>query len=89
MLFLEYDKLHPSFFWWFLTTFLMLVLPSSLFLPPEYNLKKRAGRGFTLEEIKAAGFSKSFARSVGIAVDHRRRFCHHLLFLACSQSPAL
>ena len=39
----------------------------------KYNLKKRAGRGFTLEEIKAAGLSKSFARSVGIAVDHRRR----------------
>merc|ERR1712157_627728 len=37
------------------------------------NLKQRAGRGFTLEEIKAAGLSKKFARTIGIAVDHRRR----------------
>merc|ERR1712117_964800 len=35
--------------------------------------KQRAGRGFTLEEIKAAGLSKKFARTIGIAVDHRRR----------------
>merc|ERR1711989_133842 len=34
---------------------------------------QRAGRGFTLEEIKAAGLSKKFARTIGIAVDHRRR----------------
>merc|ERR1712241_715131 len=27
----------------------------------------------TLEEIKAAGLSKKFARTIGIAVDHRRR----------------
>merc|ERR1712088_772559 len=39
----------------------------------KYNLKQRAGRGFTLEEIKAAGLSKKFARTIGIAVDHRRR----------------
>jgi large subunit ribosomal protein L13e len=39
----------------------------------KYNLKQRAGRGFTLEEIKAAGLSKRFARTIGIAVDHRRR----------------
>merc|ERR1712173_287102 len=38
----------------------------------KYNLKQRAGRGFTLEEIKAAGLSKKFARTIGIAVDHRR-----------------
>jgi large subunit ribosomal protein L13e len=31
------------------------------------------GKGFTLEEIKAAGLGSAFARSVGIAVDHRRR----------------
>merc|ERR1712107_239109 len=42
-------------------------------LMPKYNLKQRAGRGFTLEEIKAAGLSKKFARTIGIAVDHRRR----------------
>ena len=36
-------------------------------------MKQRAGRGFTLEEVKAAGLSKKFARTVGISVDHRRR----------------
>jgi len=43
--------------------------------PPtvRYNHKVRKGRGFTLDEIKAAGFSPLKARSVGIAVDHRRR----------------
>ena len=55
------------------SVFQSLVVQHSPLPPPEYNLKKRAGRGFTLEEIKAAGLSKSFARSVGIAVDHRRR----------------
>ena len=40
----------------------------------EYNVKQRAGRGFTLEEVKAAGLSKKFARTIGIAVDHRRRY---------------
>merc|ERR1712096_403704 len=39
----------------------------------KYNVKQRAGRGFTLEEVKAAGLSKKFARTIGIAVDHRRR----------------
>eukprot|EP00919_Chromeraceae_sp_WS-2016_P050227 GHVR01119120.1.p1 GENE.GHVR01119120.1~~GHVR01119120.1.p1 ORF type:complete len:163 (+),score=36.23 GHVR01119120.1:50-538(+) len=38
-----------------------------------HNMRVRAGRGFTLEEIKAVGLSKQYARSVGIAVDHRRR----------------
>merc|ERR1712221_47306 len=37
------------------------------------GIKQRAGRGFTLEELKAAGLSKKFARTIGIAVDHRRR----------------
>lgn len=32
----------------------------------------RYGRGFTLDEIRAAGLTKTFARSVGISVDHRR-----------------
>ena len=40
----------------------------------KYNLKQRAGRGFTLEELKAAGLSKNYARTIGISVDHRRRF---------------
>ncbi|KAJ1523860.1 hypothetical protein ONE63_010416 [Megalurothrips usitatus] len=38
-----------------------------------YHTKVRAGRGFTLEEIKKAGLCASYARSIGIAVDHRRR----------------
>eukprot|EP00250_Pteridium_aquilinum_P009290 c18573_g1_i1 orf=420-1040(-) len=39
----------------------------------KYNMKVRAGRGFTLEELKAAGISKKLAPTIGIAVDHRRR----------------
>merc|ERR1712117_705279 len=38
-----------------------------------YNVKVRAGKGFTLEELKAAGLSKNYAQTIGIAVDHRRR----------------
>ncbi|XP_008800008.1 60S ribosomal protein L13-1-like [Phoenix dactylifera] len=39
----------------------------------KYNMKPRAGRGFTLEELKAAGIPKKFAPTIGIAVDHRRK----------------
>ncbi|CAH0558239.1 unnamed protein product [Brassicogethes aeneus] len=38
-----------------------------------YHTKVRAGRGFTLQELKAAGLNARFARTVGIAVDNRRR----------------
>lgn len=38
-----------------------------------YNRKVRAGRGFTLAEIKAVGLSGKYARTIGIAVDHRRQ----------------
>ncbi|XP_075217073.1 ribosomal protein L13 [Lycorma delicatula] len=38
-----------------------------------YHTKVRAGRGFTLDEVKGAGLSAGFARSIGIAVDPRRR----------------
>lgn len=38
----------------------------------KYNSKIRLGRGFTLEELKEAKISPKFARTVGIAVDHRR-----------------
>ncbi|KZT55953.1 ribosomal protein L13e [Calocera cornea HHB12733] len=38
-----------------------------------YNIKVREGRGFSLAELKEAGVSRKVARSVGIAVDHRRR----------------
>ncbi|CAH0592422.1 unnamed protein product [Chrysodeixis includens] len=38
-----------------------------------YHTKVRAGRGFTLREIRAAGLNPAFARTIGIAVDPRRR----------------
>lgn len=38
-----------------------------------YNTRVRAGRGFTLEELRAAKISPKYAATVGIAVDHRRR----------------
>lgn len=38
-----------------------------------YNMKVRAGRGFTLEELKEAGIPVKQAQTIGIAVDHRRR----------------
>jgi large subunit ribosomal protein L13e len=38
-----------------------------------YNSKVRLGRGFSLEELKAAGVvNGKYARTIGIAVDHRR-----------------
>lgn len=39
----------------------------------KYNTKRRAGRGFTLEELKEAGIPAKFAQTIGIAVDHRRK----------------
>ncbi|KAI9594691.1 50S ribosomal protein L13e [Syncephalis fuscata] len=39
----------------------------------KYNTKLRAGKGFTAEELKAAGIARAFARTIGIAVDHRRK----------------
>ncbi|CAL8155486.1 unnamed protein product [Prunus armeniaca] len=39
----------------------------------KYNMKVRSGRGFTLEELKAAGIPKKLAPTIGIAVDHRRK----------------
>ena len=38
----------------------------------KYAGKVRYGRGFTLDELKAAGLTAAFARTVGISVDHRR-----------------
>ena len=38
-----------------------------------YNSKLRLGRGFTLDELKAAGVSPKLARTIGIAVDRRRK----------------
>ncbi|KAK6141899.1 hypothetical protein DH2020_024361 [Rehmannia glutinosa] len=39
----------------------------------KYNMKVRAGRRFSLEELKAAGIPKKLAPTIGISVDHRRR----------------
>merc|ERR1712000_360200 len=50
----------------------------------KYNAKTRLGRGFTLEELKAAGVSRYQARSIGIAVDHRRKTARKK---ACSATP--
>merc|ERR1719327_684616 len=43
--------------------------------PPtiKYNYKLRQGRGFTPQELKEAGVNRKQARSIGIAVDHRRK----------------
>lgn len=38
-----------------------------------YNRKVRAGRGFTLAELKQVGLSAKYARTIGISVDHRRQ----------------
>merc|ERR1712151_421818 len=37
-----------------------------------YNRRTRAGRGFTLEELAQAKISPILAKTIGIAVDHRR-----------------
>nr|UJQ69885.1 ribosomal protein L13 [Diamesa zernyi] len=37
-----------------------------------YNRKLRAGKGFSLDELKSAGINKNFAKTIGIAVDYRR-----------------
>jgi len=39
----------------------------------KYNTKVKAGRGFSLGELKEAGISKKKAKTIGIAVDHRRQ----------------
>ena len=39
----------------------------------KYNSKRREGRGFTLDELKEAGIPAKMARTIGIAVDSRRR----------------
>ncbi|KAI1496285.1 putative 60S ribosomal protein L13 [Biscogniauxia marginata] len=38
----------------------------------KYNRRVRAGRGFTLVELKEAGIPRLVAPTIGIAVDHRR-----------------
>lgn len=39
----------------------------------KYNRKLRAGKGFSIEELKAAGVPRKQALSIGIAVDPRRQ----------------
>ena len=57
---------------------LMAPRPVGLFRPQvmsctiQYSNKPRLGRGFTLEELKAAGISAKEAPTIGIAVDLRR-----------------
>merc|ERR1712176_84093 len=38
----------------------------------KYSAKQKLGKGFTLEELKAAGLNAKYARTIGIAVDFRR-----------------
>eukprot|EP01083_Nonionella_stella_P195012 718716_1 len=38
-----------------------------------YNMRIRSGRGFSLLELEGAGLNKKYARTIGIAVDTRRR----------------
>jgi len=51
---------------------LKLLRPSVHCPTQRYSAKVRLGKGFTLEELKAAGLTARYARTVGIAVDHRR-----------------
>jgi large subunit ribosomal protein L13e len=39
----------------------------------KYSSKTRLGKGFTMEELKVAGLHPSYAQTVGIAIDWRRR----------------
>lgn len=39
----------------------------------KHNRRERAGRGFTIAELKAAGIPRPLAPTIGIAVDHRRQ----------------
>ena len=51
---------------------LQLLRPAVQCQTQRYSAKTRLGKGFTLEELKAAGLTARYARTVGIAVDHRR-----------------
>ncbi|KAL8472889.1 hypothetical protein ACS0TY_029930 [Phlomoides rotata] len=39
----------------------------------KYNMKVRAGKGFSLKELKATGIAKKLTPTTGISVDHRHR----------------
>mmetsp|Transcript_9210 Transcript_9210/g.14874 ORF Transcript_9210/g.14874 Transcript_9210/m.14874 type:complete len:208 (-) Transcript_9210:51-674(-) len=51
---------------------LQLLRPAVHCPTQRYSSKVRLGKGFTLEELKAAGLTARYAQTVGIAVDHRR-----------------
>ena len=51
---------------------LQLLRPAVHCQTQRYSSKTRLGRGFTLAELKAAGLTAAYARTVGIAVDARR-----------------
>jgi large subunit ribosomal protein L13e len=51
---------------------LQLLRPAVHCQTQRYSAKVRLGKGFTLEELKGAGLTARYARTVGIAVDHRR-----------------
>ena len=51
---------------------LQLLRPAVQCQTQRYSAKTRLGKGFTLEELKAAGLTARYARTVGIAVEHRR-----------------
>lgn len=38
-----------------------------------YNMRKRLGAGFTIEEIRASGITPRYAATIGITVDNRRK----------------
>nr|BAN37502.1 60S ribosomal protein L13, putative [Entamoeba histolytica]BAN37524.1 60S ribosomal protein L13, putative [Entamoeba histolytica]BAN37652.1 60S ribosomal protein L13, putative [Entamoeba histolytica]BAN38209.1 60S ribosomal protein L13, putative [Entamoeba histolytica]BAN38495.1 60S ribosomal protein L13, putative [Entamoeba histolytica] len=47
--------------------------PSVHCMNQRFNYKLRLGRGFTLKELRAAKIDKNLARTIGIAVDPRRK----------------
>merc|ERR1719491_921308 len=51
---------------------LKLLRPSVHCPTQRYSAKVRLGKGFSLEELKAAGLTAKYAKTIGIAVDHRR-----------------
>lgn len=51
---------------------LQLLRPAVQAPTQRYSAKTRLGKGFTLAELKAAGLTAAYARTVGIAVDFRR-----------------
>jgi len=52
---------------------LKMLRPSVACPTVRYNFRKRLGRGFTVEEIKAAGITPRYAATVGVRVDTRRK----------------